>query len=70
MSLGSLKGPLACSQGLVLVRVVRTLHDIPTRRHVVVTQVRTVQLITAVSAVVLLVTAERSIDAAAVGTVV
>lgn len=66
MALGPLKGPLAGGEGLILVRVVGTLHHVSTRGHVVVAQVGTVQLITAITTIVLLVTAECSIDAAAV----
>lgn len=69
MALRPLQGPLAVSQRFVLVGVVGALYNIAAAGHVVVTVVRTVQLVRPVTAVVLTVTPEGGVDASAVGAV-
>lgn len=66
VSLRAFQCPLAIAEGCIFMRVIRTLHDVATARHIILAISRTVQFIGIIAAIVLLVAFERRVDALAV----
>jgi hypothetical protein len=69
VAVGSLEGPLAVGEGLVLLGVVGALDDVSAAGHVEVAVLGAVDLVRGVAAVVLLVALEGGVDALPVRTV-